>query len=110
MAASDCGSGTTGQVASVDPGSDRGGLASFALGPNPAGLRTDLRFALRAPLRARFRLVDVQGREVWGSPEQSYASGEHVLSCALQSLAPGLYFMRSELGRESRTVRLVVIR
>ena len=86
------------------------GLASFALGPNPAGLRTDLRFSLRQTLRAKLRLVDVQGREVWGSPEQSYAPGEHVLACALQSLAPGLYFMRFEHGSESRSARLVVIR
>ncbi|HEY6196172.1 MAG TPA: hypothetical protein VI504_14135 [Candidatus Eisenbacteria bacterium] len=97
-------------IASVDPGTGRGGLVSFALGPNPARLRTDLRFSLRQTLRARFRLVDVQGREVWASPEQSYAPGEHLLSCGLQSLAPGLYFMRFELGRESRTARLVVVR
>jgi hypothetical protein len=93
----------------VDPNSG-GSVLSFALGPNPARLQTDLRFTLRQPLQARFRLVDVQGREVWGRPEQLYVAGAHVLPCELQSLAPGLYFMRFERGSESRTVRLVVFR
>jgi hypothetical protein len=61
-------------------------------------------------MRARFRLVDVQGREVWGSGEHEYEPGAHVVACELQSLAPGLYFMRFEHGNDSRTARLIVFR
>jgi hypothetical protein len=105
-AAFSIGAATTG----VDPGAVPGGVLAFALGPNPARLRTDLRFTLQQPMRARFRLVDVQGREVWGSGEQFYEPGAHVVACELKSLAPGLYFMRFEHGNDSRTARLIVFR
>jgi hypothetical protein len=95
---------------SVDPGAVPGGVLSFALGPNPARLSTNLRFTLQQPMRARFRLVDVQGREVWGSGEQLYEPGAHVVDCELQSLAPGLCVTRFEHANESSTARLIVFR
>ena len=85
-------------------------LASFSLGPNPARLGTELRFELGQATRAGFRLLDVQGREVWRSPEQSFAAGAHALPCDLRAVRPGLYFMRFERGSESRTARLAVFR
>lgn len=87
-----------------------GGALTLALGPNPARTATDLRFTLREPARVRLRLVDVQGRVAWSSPERSFAAGVHVVPCALDGVAPGLYFMRVERGPETTSARLVVVR
>jgi hypothetical protein len=97
-------------VAGVDPTLGRGPLISFAMGPNPARLETSLRFSLRQPLRAGFRLLDVQGREVWSSPEQAYEAGDHVVGCSLGEVRPGLYFLRFEHGGEAQLTRLAVVR
>jgi hypothetical protein len=97
-------------VASVDPGLERGALVTFALGPNPANVRTDLRFTLRHPMRAGFRLLDLQGRQVWGSPERAYEAGDHVLPCDLETVRPGLYFLRFEHEAGTTTTRLAVFR
>jgi hypothetical protein len=94
-------------VAGVETGSAR--ALSLALGPNPARAATDLRFTLPEPARVRVRLVDVQGRVAWSSPERSFDAGAHVVPCALDGVAPGLYFVRVERGRESAAARLVVI-
>jgi hypothetical protein len=88
-------------------GSDR--ALAFALGPNPARAETGLHFSLREPSRIRFRLIDVQGRAMWSSPERSFAAGEHQVRCPLEGIAPGLYFVRVERGRESTSARLVVV-
>jgi len=97
-------------TAGVDPTLGRGPLISFAMGPNPARLETSLRFSLRQPLRAGFRLLDVQGREVWSSPEQAYEAGDHVVGCSLGEVRPGLYFLRFEHGGEAQLTRLAVVR
>jgi hypothetical protein len=97
-------------VLSVGPGAGGPLAGSLVLGPNPAHDRAMLRFALRQPLRARLRLMDVQGREVGGSPERSYAAGEQVVPVELRAIPAGLYFLRFESGRTARTVRLAVIR
>ena len=69
-----------------------------------------MRFSLREATRATIRLMDVQGRQVWGRPEQSYAAGQHVMPCELSSLRPGLYFLRLEHSGGSRVTRLAVCR
>ena len=97
-------------VAGVDPTAGRGPLVSFAMGPNPARLETNLRFTLRQAMRAGFRLLDVQGREVWSSPEQAYVAGDHVVGCQLRDVRPGLYFLRFEHGGEADLTRLAVYR
>jgi len=97
-------------IASVDRPSDGSGVISFALGPNPARLQTHVRFTLRQPLRMKLQLIDVQGREVWRQPETSFAAGDNTVACELSSLEPGLYFMRMEHARGSRSARLIVFR
>jgi len=97
-------------VAGVDPALGLGPLVSFAMGPNPARLETNLRFTLRQPMRAGFRLLDVQGRELWSSPERPYEAGEHVVACPLGDVRPGLYFLRFEHGSEATLTRLAVFR
>ena len=97
-------------VAGVDPTLGQGPLVSFAMGPNPARLETTLRFRLREPMRAGFRLLDVQGREAWSSPEQPYEAGEHVVACQLRDVRPGLYFLRFTHGGETSLTRLAVFR
>jgi hypothetical protein len=97
-------------VAGVDPARGQGPLVSFAMGPNPARLETSLRFTLRASVRAGFQLLDVQGREIWSSPEQGYDAGDHAVACPLQGVRPGLYFLRFEHGGETELSRLAVLR
>jgi hypothetical protein len=96
-------------IAGVDPLGE-GPLVSLAIGPNPARLATNLRFTLRQPMRAGFRLLDIQGRQLWSSPEQAYDAGDHVVSCPLGDIRPGLYFLRFEHGREADLTRLAVVR
>jgi hypothetical protein len=98
-----------GAVAGVDP-TLQGPLVSFAMGPNPARLETNLRFTLREPVRAGFRLLDLQGRAVWSSPVQAYDAGDHVVACELGRVRPGLYFLRFEHGGEAQITRLAVVR
>jgi hypothetical protein len=97
-------------VAGVDPARGQGPLVTLALGPNPARLSTNLRFTLRVALRAGFRLLDVQAREVWSSPEQAYEAGDHAVSCPLEGVRPGLYFLRFEHGGAADLTRLAVYR
>ena len=97
-------------IAGVDPTRGQGPLVSFLMGPNPARMETNLRFTLRQPMRAGFRLVDVQGRELWFHPEQSYDVGEHIVACPLGDVRPGLYFLRFDHGGEVSLTRLAVVR
>jgi hypothetical protein len=99
-----------GPVTSVGPGGDGVFPGGFALRPNPARDRAELRFSPRQPLRARVRLLDVQGREVWGGAERAFAPGEQVLPLDLSGLPAGLYFLRVDHGRGARTARLAVLR
>jgi len=85
-------------------------LETLVLGPNPARIRTDLKFTLAQPTRVMLRLLDVQGREVWAARERAFEAGEHALPVELEGIRPGLYFLHHDLGRGSRTARLVVIR
>ncbi len=88
----------------------RVGDGTLVLGPNPARIRTDLRFTLQAPGRARFHLLDVQGRQVWASSELELDAGEHVYPVDLRGVRAGLYFLYFEHGQVAQTTRLVVIR
>jgi len=97
-------------VAGVEPKLGQGPLVTLALGPNPARLSTNLRFTLRVALRAGFRLLDVQGREVWSSPEQAWEAGDHAVTCPLDGVRPGLYFLRFEHAGAADLTRLAVYR
>jgi hypothetical protein len=84
-------------VAGVDPRRP-GPLISFAMGPNPARLETSLRFTLRQPLRAGFRLLDVQAARCGRARSRPYEAGDHVVGCPLGEVRPGSTSCGSSTG------------
>ncbi len=89
-----------------------GGAAAFAVGrPSPNPLRNSATFAYSLPARASVRLsiVDVQGREVALLAQGDRPAGRCVSQFDAGDLAPGLYVLRLQSGREERRQRFVVI-
>lgn len=78
--------------------------------PNPARGLTDVRFSLPEAGPARIVVFDALGRQVATLFDGSLSAGDHETRLDAAALAPGVYVLRLEAGRESRTARVVVTR
>lgn len=83
--------------------------------PNPSQGPVTLRFALRAPARARLELLDCSGRRVRTLADSERAAGAHVLAWDGTAddggaVAPGLYFARLTTPSASTVRRLLRLR
>ena len=107
---------TPGDPIEIDITSIAGGLAtvsSFELKqsyPNPARSRTTISFTLRDPGDVSLRVFDVAGRLVATVVDRPLPSGEHRYDWTTGDLASGVYHYRLQVGGESSTRRLVVLR
>ena len=87
-----------------------GALTLGPVAPNPVRGRATVPFTLDRPGPATLRLLDVQGRTVAQVPRGALAAGAHTAPLDVSGLAPGVYLLRLETGRDARTVSLTVVR
>jgi hypothetical protein len=99
----------TGEVWAAVPATP--GFALRGVSPNPsAGDALTLRFALPDAAPARLTIADVAGRVVERRDLGVPGAGEHALRVRpARRLDPGVYLLRLEQGKGSRTARAIVI-
>lgn len=68
--------------------------AEVELYPNPAGDKTTLTIAVKAPARLSFSICDMLGREVYRSGTREYKAEKTVLTIPTSGFAPGCYIYR----------------
>lgn len=82
-------------------------LAIDGPNPSPAGVR--VRYSLPERTRVRIELFDVRGRRVSVLADGEQAAGSRTLKVrnGQRALSPGVYFVRLQAGKATRTLRLV---
>lgn len=93
----------------------RGPIAIEPGAPNPSANDTRIAFAMPAPGPARVSVLDVRGRRVRGLTEGTRSAGRHELvwdgrDDGGNPVAPGVYFVLLEAGRETWARKLVRLR
>ena len=79
--------------------------------PNPSSGTFELVFSLPDAEAARIEVFDVRGRRVLARDVGGLGIGPHTVTLnSGHGLAPGVYLVRLERARESRTMRAVVLR
>ncbi len=78
--------------------------------PNPAAVRTEVRFALAEPVAVRLDLFDVRGRRLATLADGLHAAGAHRVGLDVAGLPSGVYLVRLDAGSRSVTTRLTVAR
>ncbi len=101
-------------VVAVAPGAGGASLARLSAAPNPAELRTSLRFTLLRNETITLEVIDVAGRRTRALAHEFTVAGEHAVAWDLRDDAgrrvrPGLYFVRLKTSREERMRRVVAL-
>ena len=101
------------QAVTVNPGPDDPVRLSAV--PNPSLTKALITYTLSAAARVRLDVLDLQGRLVDRLLDESRPAGTHTESWTLRNaagepVAPGLYWVRLDLGARRRLARLSVIR
>ena len=84
-------------------------LTLGAARPNPTAGRATFRYGLPTAGRARLQVYDLLGRRVATLADGDQAAGWHEATLA-RGLAPGLYVVRLQAGREAQTRKVTVVR
>ncbi len=89
-----------GEVKPDDPNSvaERAAALGFvfnSIAPNPAQSDVNISWSLQHPGDVRLTIVDLNGREVFNTPDRFFAAGEHLERIALPpALTQGNYYLR----------------
>ena len=78
--------------------------------PNPARQQATVRYAVPEAQDVQIAVYDVLGRRVETIAEGQVAAGRKQHTVRTGDLAPGVYFIRMQVGAEVRTERLSVVR
>jgi hypothetical protein len=78
---------------------------SIMLSPNPAKDNLSIDFGTAVSDNVKLQVIDMYGRVVTTS---EFTSGKQVYSLNLNTVAPGTYFVKLQVGEEMQTQRLVV--
>lgn len=78
--------------------------------PNPATNQTQIAFDLQEAGPVDLRVFSPTGQEVLSLPQEQRARGRHVINANLETLAPGIYYVRLVQGDEERVSPLVIVR
>ena len=78
---------------------------SVTLSPNPAKDKVSIDFGVTVTDEVKLWVMDVYGKVV---TEAAWEQGSRSYSMDLNSVAPGLYFVKVMVGEEVQTKRLVV--
>ena len=84
-------------------------LTLGAARPNPTAGRATFRYGLPAPGHVRLHVYDLLGRRVATLTEGQRPAGWHEAQLS-GGLAPGLYVVRLQAGREAQTQKVTVVR
>lgn len=91
-----------------------GTSALLAPAPNPAVGSTTLRFGKPLAREAQITIIDAQGRTVRSFTGESYAGAESIewngTNNSGTAVAPGVYFVTLNVGENSTTERVVLVR
>lgn len=83
---------------------------SLSVYPNPVRASSRVRYATPTAGPVRLTLFDLLGREVTRLAEDVRPPGEHETALDVSRLAPGLYLARLEVGGQTLTRRITVVR
>ena len=78
--------------------------------PNPVRGSGEVRLTLGEAARVRVEVFDVLGRLATTLVDGDRRAGLHALPLDVSALAPGAYVLRVRAGRETETLRLLVVR
>jgi hypothetical protein len=70
------------------------GMTIHPVSPNPVRDQANISFSLNDPMQVILSLCDLQGRVVWASEAQTFASGKHTMPVDVQNLSQGSYIVR----------------
>ncbi|MBK6829454.1 MAG: T9SS type A sorting domain-containing protein [Flavobacteriales bacterium] len=76
--------------------------------PDASGVFAQVEFQTDLTALVVLDLVDPLGRTLTTIANGTYPAGSHRLEIPIQSLAPGLYFLRQRIATQQRVVRFVV--
>jgi len=104
--------GGGGSASAVDNGLPRA-LAIESIAPNPFNPRANVRFAVPVTTTIRVQVFDLRGRLVRTLQDGVLAAGNHTVTWdgtdgGGRMAATGVYFVRLDDGRESKTVKAVL--
>ncbi len=83
---------------------------ALAVGPNPAGGRTTLRFTLPQADDVTLEVFGLRGERVATLAQGALPPGAHARDLALDGLAPGVYLARLVTARGTATARIAHVR
>jgi hypothetical protein len=114
---------TADRVYAFEPNSDAGiavdagaGLEiNLKVGPNPARAGAVIEYVVPADCPVRLKVYDVRGRVVNSLFDGRRAAGHYRVEWAGKSqsggeVAPGIYFVRLETGKQTRSQKLVYLK
>jgi hypothetical protein len=78
--------------------------------PNPFNARTTIEFALAEPGDAELTIYDITGAKVETIRRPGLEAGKHSVVWDAADVASGVYFARLEAGRESRSIKMVLLK
>lgn len=78
--------------------------------PNPSSGTINMAYSLDTPGLARIEVIDMLGRRVHPPIESFEETGQHWLNLNLDQVAPGVYFIRLDVGGAIKTQRVVIAR
>lgn len=109
--APDLGAFETGPVLSVLK--ENNYLSSFTLHnnyPNPFNPITTIRFSNKQRAELRLVIYDIRGKEAAVVFHDEFEAGEHLVQFNGGELASGVYYARLTAGRESKTIKLILMK
>lgn len=82
--------------------------SSLNIYPNPTTERVNIHFELNEPANIQFSIVDVLGQTQFTSPYQQYPSGNNQHQLQLETLSPGVYFLKIESNERQTAKRFIL--
>ena len=78
--------------------------------PNPFNSRTRINFRIPDEGTAYFEVFDMNGREVFSSPNQALEAGEHTVEWNAEDFPSGAYLIKLHNGLQSRQTKVHLIK
>jgi len=94
----------------VEPAKGSGELSLAPIVPSPTRGRARIDYVLPTGGDVRIGVLDVQGREIQVLAQGAHSAGPHQVWWDGHNAPPGLYFVRLQVGAQSRIRRVVVTR
>jgi hypothetical protein len=94
-----------------DPGAELpAGFKLLRAYPNPFNASTTIEFALAEPGDAELTIYDITGSKVETIRRPGLEPGRHSVVWDAKEVASGVYFARMEVGEDSRSIKMVLLK